>query len=107
MKYGGSLTVLQEILEWSQDGPTWQRDTLRRIVLNGELSEEDIVALTNICKSRHGLAEQQEALLLSKEHVPDKAAEVPVSLVSIFHYRGCPPQKVQSWTHAASAQRYS
>jgi hypothetical protein len=87
-EYEARLTVLQEILQWSQDRPIWQRDALRRLVLNGELSEEDIVALTEICKSRHGLAEQQEATVLSKEHVPDKAAEAPVSLVSIFHHRG-------------------
>ena len=82
------MTVLQEILEWSPDRPLWQRDALRRLVLNGELVEEDIVALTEICKSRYGLAEQQEALPLSKDHVPDKTAEAPVSLVSIFHHRG-------------------
>jgi energy-coupling factor transporter ATP-binding protein EcfA2 len=82
------LTVLQEILEWSQERPIWQRDALRRLVLNGELGEEDIVALSEICKSRHGLAEQQETLPLSKEYVPDKAAEAAVSLVSIFHHRG-------------------
>jgi hypothetical protein len=82
------MTVLQEILEWSQDRPGWQRDALRRLVLNGELVDEDILALTEICKSSHGLAEQQEATPLSKEHVPDKAAGAPVSLISIFHHRG-------------------
>jgi recombinational DNA repair ATPase RecF len=82
------LTVLKEILEWSQDRPVWQRDALRRLVLNGELAEEDIAALTEICKSAYGLADPQEVLPLSKEHVPDKVAEAPVSLLSIFHHRG-------------------
>src|SRR3984885_4339381 len=82
------MTVLQEILEWSQERPTWQRDALRRLVLNGELVDEDILALSEICKSGHGLAEQQESIPLSKEHVPDKAAGAPVSLISIFHHRG-------------------
>jgi len=67
----------------------WQRDALRRLVLNGELSDEDISSLTEICKSVHGLAEQQETDPLAKEHMPDRAAgAVPVSLVSIFHHRG-------------------
>lgn len=83
------MNVLQEILEWSQGRPMWQRDALRRLVLNGELSDEDISSLTEICKSAHGLAEQQETDLLAKEHIPDGAAgTVPVSLVSIFHHRG-------------------
>lgn len=84
------MNVLQEILEWSHGRPMmWQRDALRRLVLNGELSDEDISSLTEICKSAHGLAEQQETDPLAKEHMPDRAAgAVPVSLVSIFHHRG-------------------
>jgi energy-coupling factor transporter ATP-binding protein EcfA2 len=83
------VTVLQELLEWSQDRPAWQRDALRRLVLQGELSDDDIRALTDICKSVHGLAEQQHIAPLTKEHVPEKTAgSAPVSLVSIFHHRG-------------------
>lgn len=82
------MTVLQEILEWSQERPAWQRDALRRLVLDGELSEEDIDDLTEICKSSRGLAEQRDVLPLGREHVPDRTAGAPVSLVSIFHQRG-------------------
>jgi hypothetical protein len=83
------MTVLKELLEWSQDRPTWQRDALRRLLQNGELSDDDIRALTEICKSVHGLAEQQDIAPLTNEHVPEKAAgSAPVSLVSIFHHRG-------------------
>ncbi len=82
------MTVLNEILQWSQDRPTWQRDALRRLVQNGELVDEDVSALAEICKSGHGLAEQRDAVPLAKEHVPAKTAGAPVSLVSIFHHRG-------------------
>jgi hypothetical protein len=83
------VTVFEELLEWSQDRPAWQRDALRRLMLNGELSDDDIRALTDICKCAHGLPEQQEIAPLTKEHVPDKtSSSVPVSLVSIFHHRG-------------------
>ncbi|MDK2742872.1 MAG: AAA family ATPase [Nitrospira sp. BO4] len=83
------MTLLDEIVEWSTDRPSWQRDALRRLLLNGELSEEDVHELTEICKSAHGLAEQQEACPLTKEHVPEKiGGAAPVSLVSIFHHRG-------------------
>ncbi len=62
---------------------------MRRLVLNGELFDDDIRALTEICKSAHGLAEQQDIAPLAKEHVPEKTAgSAPVSLVSIFHHRG-------------------
>jgi len=71
-----TVTVLQEILAWSQDRPAWQRDALRRLVLNDELSDDDIRALTEISKSVHGLAEQQDIAPLTKDHVPDKTAAV-------------------------------
>ncbi len=82
------MTVLQEILAWSQERPTWQREALRRLVICEELSDEDINTLAEICKSGHGLAEQRDVRPLAKEHVPDQAAGAPVSLVSIFHHRG-------------------
>jgi recombinational DNA repair ATPase RecF len=83
------MNVFQEILEWSQSRPMWQRDTLRRLVLNGDLSDDDISSLTVICKSAHGLAELQKTNPLNKEHIPDAAAGAdPVTLVSIFHHRG-------------------
>lgn len=83
------MNVLQEILEWSLSRPMWQRDAMRRLVLHGELSDEDICSLTEICKSAHGLAEQQQTDPLAREHLPDRATGAdPVSLVSIFHHRG-------------------
>lgn len=83
------MNVLQEILIWSQTRPAWQREALRRLVQNGELSEDDILVLAEICKGAHGLAEPQDTTPLAKEHVPDKAAAVaPVALDSIFHHRG-------------------
>lgn len=83
------MSVLSEILEWSKDRPAWQRDALRRLVLNGELSADDIHDLTDICKSVYGLAERQDFAPLTEEHVPAKTScAAPVSLVSIFHHRG-------------------
>ena len=77
------MSVMQEILSWSHDRPLWQRDALRRLSVQGELDDADVRALTEICKSGHGLAEAQEAAPLDKQHVPDRAAGPPVSLASI------------------------
>lgn len=83
------MTVLEETLEWSQDRPAWQRDALRRLVQNGELADDDFQALTEICKSAHGLAEAQGFAPLAKEHVPEAGSGAePASLDSIFHHRG-------------------
>ena len=85
------MTVLQEILDWSKDKrrPLWQRDALRLLVIGGELSDEDLSSLAEICKAGHGLAGPQEIIPLASEHVPDKGgADTSVSLHSIFHHRG-------------------
>jgi len=83
------MSVLNEILEWSLDRPLWQRDALRRLVLNDELSEEDILELGGICKGVHGLSEQQDVLRLTKDHIPTgDTAVAQVVLDSIFHHRG-------------------
>lgn len=82
------MKILEDIQNWSRDRPLWQREALRRLVLNGELSDEDTGALAEICKSGHGLAEQRDTVHLAKEHVPDQTTGAPVSLVSIFHHRG-------------------
>lgn len=82
------MTVLQEVLSWSQERPAWQREALRLLVLNGELDEEDITELAEICKASYGLAESRDTVPLANEHVPAQTTGVPVSLVSIFHHRG-------------------
>jgi hypothetical protein len=88
-KQANKVTVLEEILEWSSGRPTWQRDALRRLVVNGELSDDDIDALTEVCKAGRGLAEQRDTVPLSKDHIPvTTTLNVPVSLSSIFHHRG-------------------
>ena len=83
------VKILHEIWVWSQDRPAWQRDALRRLVLHGELSEDDLHELTQICKATHGLAEQKEFSPLTKQHLPDDhGGTATISLESIFHRRG-------------------
>jgi len=83
------VNVLAEIFEWSKERNAWQRDALRRLILNGDLSDDDICELSAICKSAHGLAEQQTAIPLAEEHVPSETVgAAPISLVSIFHHHG-------------------
>lgn len=84
-----NMNVLQEIFTWSKDRPAWQRDALRRLVLNGELTEQDSRELADICKGDYGLAEKKDAAPLTKEHVPaGRSATSAVSLESIFHHKG-------------------
>jgi ABC-type multidrug transport system ATPase subunit len=83
------MSVLQQILDWSKDRPNWQRDALRRLVAAGELTEQDVRELADICKSDYGLIEKIQAKPLAKEHVPaPTGATSAVSLESIYHHKG-------------------
>ena len=47
-------TVLETILEWSHERPTWQRDALRRIIAKGQLDDVDFKELVQLCKVGRG-----------------------------------------------------
>ncbi len=45
--------AMQEILNWSQNIPVWQREALRRLISGTEpLSDNDIIELTELCKNK-------------------------------------------------------
>jgi len=84
-----NMTVLEQILEWSKDRPAWQRDALRRLVVNGELTEDDIRDLSEICKSAHGLSDQSDSVPLEKKDIPGNGSgSAKITLLSIFHHIG-------------------
>ena len=83
------MDVLKEILNWSKSRPDWQRDALRRLVISGELDEGDIEELTEICKSTHGLTDEQTIIPLDNTHIAStKSNTHKVNLQSIYHHSG-------------------
>jgi len=87
------MPVLQDILEWSEERPIWQRDALRRIVLQTELSEGDIDQLALLCLEQHGIVDPErrapDPLPLSEEHLPAGAGtRKRVQLIGIREVEG-------------------
>ena len=83
------MNVLEEILSWSVSRPSWQRDALRRLVINGDLDDEDIDELAELLKGAYGLVEIADPIPLEASHIPERIeAGQPVSLTSIFHHKG-------------------
>jgi len=83
-------TVLETILEWSEDRPAWQRDALRRIVSKGDLESTDLNELIDLCKQGNGgNGTALKAMPLEKGHLPAKPSEgASVSLLSITDVDG-------------------
>ena len=83
------VNVLKEILEWSADRPSWQRDALRRLVIGGEVKGPDIASLAELCKAHHGLAEKGRPEPLMADDLPQGESDnSPVTLVSLTHHSG-------------------
>jgi hypothetical protein len=78
-------TVLEAILDWSQDGPAWLRDALRRIVSEAGLDAADVNELAELCKAgKSKNANGSNADPLVKKHLPANPGQgKAVSLVSI------------------------
>ena len=85
----GTMTVIQEILAWSETRPLWQRDALRRLLTTGNLRSADYEELSAICKSAHGLGSSSAAVPLDSTHLPSRDDHVrSVSLRSLTHRGG-------------------
>lgn len=81
--------LLPEILEWSQLRPDWQRDALRRLVVQGELSETDLKELTSICKANYGIGERCQTFALDHSHVfTQNAPSKNVRIIKLTHHDG-------------------
>jgi len=78
------VAAFQEILKWSIDRPNWQRDSLRRLMINGSLTDDDIDELEAIC-----LSDEVPFLPFSAEHfVQDTGQTSSVSLAEIKNLIG-------------------
>jgi len=83
-------SALNDIVTWSLDAPTWQRDALRRLYAQQNLTASDMDELYVLCRQVHDLLEEGEAPLTAQ---PLDAGHVPanwntggvVALKSIGH----------------------
>ena len=77
---GSEAQALADIVAWSKDCPTWQRDALRRLCTKGALDDADLDELTVLCRSQ-----TKGGAPLSAEHVPDPEATTTIVNLSAIH----------------------
>jgi energy-coupling factor transporter ATP-binding protein EcfA2 len=68
-----------ELLEWAKDQPRWQQDALRRLALNGVLTETDVDDLALICLDPKAPSQPLTSFNLAAEDAGDN----PVALLRI------------------------
>jgi energy-coupling factor transporter ATP-binding protein EcfA2 len=72
------VPLLQDLLEWSQAAPRWQRDALRRLFVSDALEDADYDALILLLKAEAGALPEGSSVPvfnpLSAEHLPDPGA---------------------------------
>jgi len=66
------MTILQEILKWSQELPAWQQDAIARLYARTDLTAQDYDDVYALLKSAHGIPD-------TKDRVPTKLAAEKVA----------------------------
>ncbi|MCK4788815.1 MAG: AAA family ATPase [Desulfobacteraceae bacterium] len=76
------MTLLNEILSWSNTLPDWQRDALRRLFQQEDLMQQGYDDLYAMLKAVHGIPDPQkrQSIPLAAEHLPAKTTEATIVL---------------------------
>ena len=80
------MSILQEILRWSQNLLAWQSDAIARLFVQGALSAKDIDDLFALLKAEHGIPDPKgrTANRLSADQIPAvPKPDIQVKLLAI------------------------
>ena len=81
------MTLLKDILKWTESLPSWQRDACRRLFQKeGTLEESDYAELYTLLKKDNGIGADNalDPVPLAKEHLPAESdPEDMVTLVAL------------------------
>jgi len=84
------MTILKEILSWSQSLPAWQSDAIARLFATGPLSHDDLEDLFALLKAEHGIPDPKgrQANRLSADQIPvGTQPDTHVKLVALKNLR--------------------
>ena len=84
------MSILQEILTWSEGLPAWQSDAIARLFAKGSICDDDLDDILALLKAEHGIPDPQArtAKRLSADQIPAAAAlDTEVKLVALKNLR--------------------
>lgn len=76
------MALINKILSWSTTLPVWQRDAIRRLFQQEDLTQQDYEDLYAMLKAAHGIPDPQnrQPIPLAAKHLPAKITEATVVL---------------------------
>lgn len=76
--------AFEQLLEWAGNRSPWEQDTLRRLALNGELTDNDLAALRLQIEQAAGLPADDvpDPVPLATEHLHDAAGNEPRTVLA-------------------------
>lgn len=92
------VSALHEILKWSAERPHWQRDALRRVIVQETIEDSDVEHFDRLCRAQYKMLEDgQDPPLcdpLSASHLPPapgaESSVVVISLGTLQHVNRLP-----------------
>jgi len=83
------VSLINEILSWSTTLPVWQKDAIRRLFQQEDLTQQDHEDLYAMLKAAHGIPDPQnrQPTPLAAEHLPAKTTGVAIVLKAMHDLR--------------------
>jgi hypothetical protein len=84
------MTILQEIMKWSQGLPAWQQDAIARLYVRPELTAQDFDDLYSLLKSLHGIPDPEgrtPTKLAAEQMAAPQAPDRLIQLTAIKNLR--------------------
>lgn len=84
------MTILQEILKWSQGISAWQQDAIARLYVKPDLSDQEYDDMYALLKSAHGIPDSKGRIpskLAAEQVAAPQASDQLVQLVAIKNLR--------------------
>ncbi|MEK0265964.1 hypothetical protein QT383_06600 [Stenotrophomonas rhizophila] len=83
------MAIFEEVLAWAKNLPPWRQDALRRLCVQGSLSEADLDEILDLVKQHHGISSVHEPatrpIPFTVDHFPAEANQGRTAVLTSLH----------------------
>ena len=92
------MPIYEEVLAWSERLPPWRSDALRRLCVQGDWIDQDLVEILDLAKQHHGVRSAflpvLQPVLFAADHFPrrgESGAHRRIAVPAFTYERGEDP----------------